>query len=211
MFLPPSINMWTKVWGCRRCRMPGVPPLLCQLSPLSGTLHNDSFWEIIDCTAAPLNSSVMGWSGSLQEPGGPLLQTPDCLRQEGEGAGLEGLSLWQRSWLVSGCSLSGKRFSLACWKCHGKELHNYTILDMFHLMEDVNRCVKYGKLEEKTAFLNQLISMWMQRCILRWLWWRYEWVCPLECVCGFIYTSCQQAHKCYVWNYCWFDLQSINS
>lgn len=123
VFSSPSINMWTKVQVWRRCRTPGVPLLLCQLSRLSRTLHNDSFWEIIDCTVAWLNSSVLGWSGSLQEPGGPLPQTPDCLRQEGEGGGLGGLSYWQRSWLASACFLSGTSFSLACWKCHGEELH----------------------------------------------------------------------------------------
>lgn len=61
-----------------------VSLLVCQLAPLCGT-----FREIIDCAAAPPNSSVMAWSGSPQEPGGPPTPTPECLRQEGEGAALE--------------------------------------------------------------------------------------------------------------------------
>lgn len=30
------------------------------LCPLSGSLHNDSFWEILDCTAALLHSVMVG-------------------------------------------------------------------------------------------------------------------------------------------------------
>lgn len=57
------------------------------LCPLSGTLHNDSFWEIIDCSGP----AELLCDGLERLPAGSWTQTPDCLSLEGERAAWDGL------------------------------------------------------------------------------------------------------------------------